>query len=56
MPTRGMKKGTKRTTRQQDKTREQLYREARRMNVEGRSSMNKEQLRRAVNRRKAGSR
>jgi hypothetical protein len=35
------------------RTRDQLYEEARDMNVEGRSRMTKEQLRRAVDRRKA---
>ena len=34
------------------RTREQLYNEARQLNVPGRSSMNKEQLRRAVDARK----
>jgi hypothetical protein len=34
------------------RTYEQLYQEARRMGIEGRSSMNKEQLRRAVDRKK----
>ncbi|MGH2654015.1 MAG: plasmid stabilization protein [Actinomycetota bacterium] len=34
-------------------TRDQLYEEARDMNIEGRSRMTKEQLRRAVDRRKA---
>jgi plasmid stabilization system protein ParE len=34
------------------RTRDQLYEEAKRMNVKGRSSMNKEQLRRAVDRNK----
>ena len=34
------------------RTKAQLYNEARRMNIPGRSSMNKEQLRRAVDRRK----
>jgi hypothetical protein len=34
------------------RTREQLYAEARRLNIEGRSKMNKEQLRRAVDARK----
>ena len=36
------------------RTREQLYNEARQLGIEGRSSMNKEQLRRAVDRKKAG--
>ena len=34
------------------RTKEQLYNEAKRMNIEGRSSMNKQQLQRAVDRRK----
>ena len=34
------------------RTKEQLYNEARRMNIAGRSSMNKAQLQRAVDRRK----
>jgi hypothetical protein len=34
------------------RTREQLYREARRLHIEGRSRMNKAQLQRAVDRRK----
>lgn len=34
------------------RTRDQLYEEAKRMNVKGRSSMNKEQLRKAVDRKK----
>ena len=34
------------------RTKEQLYNEARRMNIPGRSSMNKQQLQRAVDRRK----
>jgi hypothetical protein len=34
------------------RTKEQLYNEAKRMNVEGRSKMNKQQLERAVDRRK----
>ena len=40
------------TNRPKGRTREQLYEEARRMNVPGRSSMNKAQLQRAVDRRK----
>jgi len=40
------------TNRPKGRTKEQLYNEARRMNVEGRSSMNKQQLQRAVDRRK----
>jgi hypothetical protein len=34
------------------RTKEQLYNEARRMNISGRSKMNKQQLQRAVDRRK----
>ena len=40
------------TNRPKGRTKEQLYNEARKLNVEGRSSMNKEQLQRAVDRRK----
>src|SRR3954469_21156245 len=40
------------TNRPKGRTREQLYEEARRMNVPGRSRMNKAQLKRAVDRRK----
>jgi len=40
------------TSRPKGRTREQLYEEARRMNVPGRSGMNKAQLQRAVDRRK----
>ena len=40
------------TNRPKGRTREQLYEEAKRMNVPGRSSMNKAQLQRAVDRRK----
>ncbi len=40
------------TNRPKGRTREQLYEEARRMNVPGRSGMNKAQLQRAVDRRK----
>lgn len=40
------------TNRPKGRTREQLYNEAKKMNVPGRSKMNKEQLRRAVDRRK----
>jgi hypothetical protein len=36
------------TNRPKGQTKEQLYRQARRLNVEGRSSMNKRQLQRAV--------
>jgi hypothetical protein len=35
------------------RTRDQLYNEARQMGIQGRSRMNKEQLRRAVDRKKA---
>jgi hypothetical protein len=45
----GLRSGTDRT---KGRTKEQLYNEARRMNIEGRSSMNKAQLQRAVDRRK----
>ena len=41
------------TNRPKGRTREQLYNEARQMNIEGRSSMNKQQLQRAVDRRKS---
>jgi hypothetical protein len=40
------------TNRPQGRTREQLYNEARKLGVEGRSRMNKAQLERAVNARK----
>jgi hypothetical protein len=40
------------TNRQKGRTRDQLYEEARRRNVEGRSSMNKEELRKAVDAKK----
>lgn len=40
------------TDRPKGRTRDQLYEEARKLGVEGRSKMNKEQLRRAVDRRK----
>ena len=45
----GMRSGTNRP---RGRTKEQLYNEARRMNVAGRSSMNKQQLQRAVDRKK----
>jgi hypothetical protein len=45
----GMRSGTSRA---KGRTKEQLYNEARRMGIEGRSSMNKAQLQRAVDRRK----
>src|SRR5262249_23406353 len=41
------------TDRPKGRTREQLYNEARRMNIPGRSNMTKQQLQRAVDRRKA---
>jgi len=51
------KRATKRATttarRTVNRTREQLYKQATRLKIEGRSSMNKEQLERAVNRAKA---
>jgi hypothetical protein len=40
------------TNRAKGRTKEQLYNEAKRMNISGRSRMNKQQLRRAVDRRK----
>jgi len=40
------------TARPKGRTKEQLYNEAKRMNIEGRSRMSKEQLRRAVDGRK----
>jgi hypothetical protein len=40
------------TDREKGRTREQLYNEARRLGIEGRSSMNKAQLQRAVDGRK----
>jgi hypothetical protein len=45
----GMRSGTNRP---KGRTKAQLYNEARRMGIEGRSSMNKAQLQRAVDRRK----
>jgi hypothetical protein len=45
----GRRSGTNRAT---GRTREQLYQEAKKLNVPGRSSMNKEQLRKAVDARK----
>jgi hypothetical protein len=45
----GLRSGTRR---QKGRTRDQLYNEAKRMGIEGRSKMNKEQLQRAVDRRK----
>ena len=40
------------TNREKGRTKEQLYNEAKRMGIEGRSTMNKAQLQRAVDRRK----
>ena len=40
------------TNRPKGRTKEQLYNEARRMGIDGRSKMNKQQLKRAVDRRK----
>lgn len=45
----GLRSGT---NREKGRTRDQLYNEARKLGVEGRSSMNKAQLQRAVDRRK----
>ena len=45
----GLRSGT---NREKGRTKEQLYNEAKRMNVKGRSRMNKQQLQRAVDRRK----
>jgi hypothetical protein len=45
----GLRSGTKRP---KGRTKEQLYNEAKRMGIDGRSSMNKAQLQRAVDRRK----
>jgi hypothetical protein len=45
----GLRSGTRRGT---GRTKEQLYNEAKRMNISGRSKMNKAQLQRAVDRRK----
>jgi hypothetical protein len=45
----GLRSGTKRG---KGRTKEQLYNEAKRMNIRGRSKMNKAQLQRAVDRRK----
>jgi hypothetical protein len=42
-----------RTNRPKGRTKEQLYNEAKRMNISGRSKMNKQQLQRAVDRRKS---
>jgi hypothetical protein len=46
----GLRSGTNRP---KGRTKEQLYQEARRMNISGRSKMNKAQLQRAVDRRKS---
>ena len=46
----GLRSGTRR---QKGRTRDQLYEEAKHMGIEGRSNMNKQQLQRAVDRRKA---
>ena len=40
------------TNREKGRTRDQLYNEAKKLGIEGRSNMNKEQLERAVDRRK----
>ncbi|HET6642142.1 MAG TPA: hypothetical protein VFG93_02605 [Gaiellaceae bacterium] len=40
------------TNRPKGRTKEQLYNEAKRLNISGRSKMNKQQLQRAVDRRK----
>jgi hypothetical protein len=45
----GLRSGTNRP---RGRTKEQLYNEAKRMNIRGRSRMNKQQLRRAVDGRK----
>ena len=45
----GLRSGTRR---QKGRTRDQLYNEAKKMGIDGRSKMNKEQLQRAVDRRK----
>jgi hypothetical protein len=45
----GLRSGT---NRQKGRTKEQLYNEAKRMNIPGRSRMTKQQLQRAVDRRK----
>jgi hypothetical protein len=46
----GLRSGTNRT---KGRTRDQLYNEARELNIEGRSKMNKDQLQRAVDRKKS---
>jgi hypothetical protein len=45
----GLRSGT---NRQKGRTRDQLYNEARQLNIEGRSKINKDQLQRAVDRKK----
>src|SRR4051794_20274248 len=40
------------TNREKGRTRDQLYNEAKKLNIDGRSSMNKDQLRRAVDAKK----
>jgi len=40
------------TDREKGRTRDQLYNEARKLNIDGRSKMNKDQLQRAVDRKK----
>jgi hypothetical protein len=45
----GMRSGTRRP---KGRTRDQLYNEAKKLGIEGRSKMNKEQLQRAVDRKK----
>jgi hypothetical protein len=45
----GLRSGTRR---ERGRTKEQLYNEAKRMNISGRSKMNKQQLQRAVDRKK----
>jgi hypothetical protein len=45
----GMRSGTRRP---KGRTRDQLYNEAKKMGIDGRSKMNKEQLQRAVDRKK----
>jgi plasmid stabilization system protein ParE len=46
----GLRSGTRRP---KGRTREQLYEEAKRLRIDGRSKMNKEQLQRAVDRKKS---
>jgi hypothetical protein len=46
----GLRSGTNRP---RGRTKEQLYNEARRLGIKGRSKMNKAQLQRAVNRKKS---